>query len=72
MTSLMKAQLYAERATHDLQVRDKWIVQSRRQGFSLKRIADAVHLTPQGVAKILRRNLAERLDNSVDERKIAS
>ena len=55
MTALMKAGLYNHQAKQALITRDKWIIRSRSQGFSLRHIADRVGMSPTGVAKILKK-----------------
>ena len=55
MTALMKAGLYQVRAKEALATRDKWIVRSRSQGFSLRRIASTVGMSPSGVAEVVKR-----------------
>lgn len=55
MTALMKAALYSGRAKEALITRDKWIVKARNQGFTLRRIAQDVSMSPAGVAKVIER-----------------
>ena len=58
MTALMKAGLYNQQAKQALITRDKWIIRSRNQGFSLRYIAKRVGMSPRGVADVLKRHAA--------------